>query len=160
MPVMPRHSGLLPWIIAFKAFKAIALTALGVAFVAARHSDPALVLMSLADDLHVPLTSRLFQRLLQSAGSLTVKKETALALTAFGYAALMGTEGVALYLRKPWAPWFIIISISSLIPVEIYEIVRELHAIRVLALIANLGIVAYLWQRKEMFKSGVRPQVG
>ena len=160
MPVMPRQSGLVPWIIAFKAFKAIALTALGVAFVAARGSDPALVLMAVADDLHVPLTSRLFQRLLQSAGSLTVRKETALALTAFGYAALMGTEGVALYLRKPWAPWFIIIAVSSLIPVEIYEIVRELDAIRVLALIANVGIVAYLWRRKEMFKSGVGPQVG
>jgi uncharacterized membrane protein (DUF2068 family) len=156
---MHRQSGLLPWIIAFKAFKAIALTALGVAFVAARHSDPALVLMSLADDLHVPMTSRLFERLLQSAGSLTIKKETALALTAFGYAALMGTEGVALYLRKPWAPWFIIIAIGSLIPVEIYEIVREPHAIRVLVLIANLGIVAYFWQRKEMFKSGARQQV-
>jgi uncharacterized membrane protein (DUF2068 family) len=156
---MHRHSGLLPWIIAFKAFKAIALTALGVAFVAARGSDPALVLMSLADDLHVPLTSRLFERLLQSAGSLTIEKETALALTAFGYAALMGTEGVALYLRKPWAPWFIIIAMSSLIPVEIYEIVRKLHAIRVLVLIANIGIVAYFWQRKGMFTSGVRPQV-
>jgi uncharacterized membrane protein (DUF2068 family) len=157
---MHRHSGLIPWIIAFKAFKAIVLTALGVAFVAARGSDPALVLVSLADDLHVPLTSRLFERMLQSAGSLTIKKETALALTAFGYAALMGTEGVALYLRKPWAPWFIIIAISSLIPVEIYEIVREIHAIRVLVLVANVGIVAYLWQRKGMFKSGVRPQVG
>jgi uncharacterized membrane protein (DUF2068 family) len=156
---MHRHSGLLPWIVTFKVFKAIALTALGVAFVAARGSDPALVLMSLADDLHVPLTSRLFQRVLQSAGSLTVKKETALALTAFAYAALMGTEGVALYLRKPWAPWFIIMAISSLIPVEIYEIVRERHAIRVLVLIANVGIVAYLWQRKEIFTSGVRPQV-
>ncbi len=157
---MHRHSGLIPWIIAFKGFKAIALTALGVAFVAARGSDPALVLVSLADDLHVPLTSRLFERLLQSAGSLTIKKETALALTAFGYAALMGTEGVALYLRKPWAPWFIIIAIGSLIPVEIYEIVHEIDAIRVLVLIANLGIVAYFWQRKEMFKSGARPQVG
>jgi uncharacterized membrane protein (DUF2068 family) len=156
---MHRQSGLLPWIIAFKAFKAIALTALGVAFVAARGSDPALVLVSLADDLHVPLTSRLFERLLQSAGSLTIKKETALALTAFGYAALMGTEGVALYLRKPWAPWFIIIAISSLIPVEIYEIVHEIRAIRVVVLVANVGIVAYLWQRKGMFKSGVRPQV-
>ncbi len=156
---MHRQSGLLPWIIAFKAFKAIALTALGVAFVAARGSDPALVLVSLADDLHVPLTSRLFERLLQSAGSLTIKKETALALTAFGYAALMGTEGVALYLRKPWAPWFIIIAIGSLIPVEIYEIVHEIDVIRVLVLIANLGIVAYFWQRKEMFKSGARPQV-
>ena len=29
---------------------------------------------------------------------------------------------------------------------------REIHAIRVLVLVANLGIVIYLWQRKEMFE--------
>jgi len=150
--MMFRRSGLLPWIIAFKAFKAITLTALGVTLVAARYANPALVLMSLAVAVHLPLTSRLFQRLLQSASSLTITKETALAMTAFGYAALMGTEGIALHLRKPWAPWFTIIATGSPIPLEIYEIVREVHAIRVLVLIANVGIVAYLWKRKEMFK--------
>jgi uncharacterized membrane protein (DUF2068 family) len=148
----PRRDGLLPWIIAFKAFKAVTLTILGVTLVAARHSDPLQALMRLAVDVHLPVTSRLFQRLMRSAGSLTITKETALALTAFGYAALMGTEGVALHLRKPWASWFTIIATSSLIPFELYEIVREFDSIRVAVMIANIGIVAYLWQRKEMFK--------
>ena len=39
-----------------------------------------------------------------------VSRQTTLAITAFGYATLMGTEGVALYMRKPWAPWFTIIA--------------------------------------------------
>jgi uncharacterized membrane protein (DUF2068 family) len=148
----PRRSSLLPWIIAFKAVKAVTLTILGVTLVAARHSDPVKALMRLAVAVHLPLTSRLFQRLMQSAGSLTITKETALALTAFGYAALMGTEGVTLHLRKPWARWFTIVATSSLIPLEIYEIIREIHPMRVLVLVANIGIVAYLWQREDMFK--------
>ena len=150
-PPTPRSGGLLPWIIAFKASKAVTLTALGITLVAARQTDPVQVLMRLAIAVHLPLTSRLFQRFTQSAGKLTTTKETALALTAFGYAALMGTEGVALHLRKVWARWFTIIATSSLIPVEIYEISREVHPIRVLVLVANIGIVVYLWQRKEMF---------
>ena len=64
----------------------------------------------------------------------------------------MGTEGVALHLRKPWARWFTIIATSSFIPVEIYEIIREIHLIRVLVMVANIGIVVYLWQRKDMSK--------
>jgi len=147
-----RRGGLVPWIIAFKALKAVSLTILGVTLVAARHSDPVQALMRLAVAVHLPQTSHLFQRLVHSAGSLTITKETALALTAFGYAALMGAEGVTLHLRKPWAPWFTIIATSLLIPFELYEIIREVHPIRVAVMIANFGIVAYLWQRKEMFK--------
>jgi len=146
---------LLPWIIAFKAFKAVTLSAFGIGLLAARHADPAQLIVRLGTAVHLPLTSRLLQRLTQSAGHLTPTKETALALTAFGYAALMGTEGVALHLRKPWARWFTIVATSSLIPFEVYEIVREIHPVRVLVIIANIGIVVYLWQRKEMFKSPI-----
>jgi uncharacterized membrane protein (DUF2068 family) len=90
--------------------------------------------------------------LLLLVGNLTITKETALALTAFGYATLMGAEGVALYLRKTWARGFTIIATSSLIPLEIYEIIRELRPIRVLILLANIAIVVYLWRRKEAFE--------
>ena len=49
-----------------------------------------------------------------------------------------------LYLRKPWARWFTIIATSSLIPIEVYEIVRKPDLTRVLVLAANVAIVAYL----------------
>ncbi len=147
-----KSRSVLAWIIAFKAFKAITLTALGVSLLVTRHADPVDVLMRFAVAIHLPLTSSAFQRLLMLVANLTVTKETALALTAFAYAALMGTEGVALYLRKSWARWFTIIATSSLIPLEVYEIIRELHPIRVLVLLANVAIVVYLWRRKEAFE--------
>jgi uncharacterized membrane protein (DUF2068 family) len=82
----------------------------------------------------------------------TPAREVGLAVTAFGYAVLMGSEGVALYLRRPWARWFTIIATSSLIPVELYEIVREEHAVRIIVLLVNILVVIYLLRRKEMFE--------
>ena len=76
-----------------------------------------------------------------------------MAITALGYGALMGIESVALYQRKPWARWFTIIATSSRIPIEVYEIVRELHPIRVFVLLANIAIVIYLMRRKDLFET-------
>ena len=143
---------LLAWIVAFKALKALTLTVLGVILLAERHRDPADVLIGIALAIHLPLSSSLFDRALKVALNLTVRRETALGITAFGYAALMSAEGVGLYLRKPWARWFTIGATSSLIPIEIYEIVRELHLVRMLVLIANVAIVVYLVQRRELFE--------
>jgi uncharacterized membrane protein (DUF2068 family) len=143
--------GLLPWIVAFKAFKALTLTALGVILLAARHADPAHLLTRIALAVHLPLTSTVLERALRFAADLTVRKEEALAITAFSYAALMGTEGVGLCLRKPWARWFTVIATGSLVPIEIYEILREPHLVRVLILIANVAIVVYLARRRDLF---------
>ena len=142
----------LAWIIAFKAFKAVALTALGVVLLATRHEDPVDVLTRLALAVHIPLSSELFDHAIRFALNLTVRKQTAIAVTAFGYAALMGSEGIALYLRKPWARWFAIGATSSLLPIEGYEIVREVHPVRVLVLLGNITIVMYLLKRKELFE--------
>jgi uncharacterized membrane protein (DUF2068 family) len=133
--------------------KAFTLTALGAALLATRHDDPVDLLMRGALAIHLPLTSTVFDRAVRFALNLSLRKQVGLALTAFGYAVLMGSEGVALYLRKPWARWFTIGATSSLLPIEVYEIVREVHPVRVIVLLANVAIVAYLVNRKELFES-------
>lgn len=145
-------SAVLPWIVAFKAAKSLVLACLGVVLLMARRGDPVDFLARAALAVHLPVTSALFRRLLKIVLNLTVRREVALAITAFAYAALMGTEGVSLYLRKPWARWFTIVATSSLIPVEVYEIVRELHVGRVVVLALNVAVVVWLWRRKEMFE--------
>jgi len=149
---MARTSSLLPWIVAFKAIKAALLTAFGVALLFAVHRDPVDLVLELAQAVHLPLTSRLFDRLLMLAARTTPTKEVAVALTAFGYAILMGTEGVGLYLRRSWARWFTIGATSSLMPIEVWEIVREPRALRVLILVLNVAVVVYLWGRREIFE--------
>ena len=51
------HQRVLGWIIAFKAFKAITLTALGIVLITTRHSDPLDLFVRLALAVHLPLSS-------------------------------------------------------------------------------------------------------
>jgi uncharacterized membrane protein (DUF2068 family) len=143
---------LLPWIVAFKVFKTVTLAALGVALLVTRHADPIDLLIRIALAFHLPLTSHWFDHAMKVAANLTIGRRTGLAITAFAYAALLGTEGVGLYLRRPWARWLTIIATSSLIPIEIYECLREIHLVRFAVLIINILVVIYLYRRKEIFE--------
>jgi uncharacterized membrane protein (DUF2068 family) len=149
---MTGHPSLLPWIVAFKAVKATVLAALGVMLLMAIHRDPVDFVVQIAMAVHLPVTSHLVDRALALAFRATTQKEEALAAAAFGYAILMGTEGVGLYLRRRWARWFTIGATSSFIPLEVYEIAREPRLLRVLILVLNIAVVAYLWRRREIFE--------
>jgi uncharacterized membrane protein (DUF2068 family) len=149
---MHSRDWLLKWIIAFKVLKTTSLAALGVALLVTRHQDPTDFLIRTAMTLHLPVTSHLVQRVLAFAADLTVQRRVALAATAFAYAALLGTEGIGLHYRRPWARWLTIIATASLIPFEIYECMRELHVGRVVILIINVLVVIYLARRKEIFE--------
>ena len=147
-----RQPSLLPWIVAFKAIKATILAALGVMLLWASHRDPVDSVVQIAMAVHLPLTSRVVERALAFAFRATPRKEAALTAAVFGYAILMASEGVGLYLRRAWARWFTIGMTSSLLPVEVYEILREPRLLRILILLLNLALVAYLWRRKEIFE--------
>ena len=142
---------LLPWIIGFKAVKSLLLLAFGITLLATLGQDPVGLVLNVAYAIHLPGTSAVLDRALRLAMRTTPRKEIAGALVAFAYSALMGGEGVALYLRKPWAPWFTIGATSSLLPIEVIEIVREPHAGRIVVLIVNIAVVFYLWRRRAMF---------
>jgi uncharacterized membrane protein (DUF2068 family) len=142
----------LPLIIGFKAFKATTLTVVGVALLVTRHRDPVDLVLRLALAVHLPLTSALLDKALTFALGLSVGRQIALGVTALGYAVLMGSEGIALYLRRPWARWFTIGATSSLIPIELYEIVLEARPLRILILLVNLAVVVYLYRREELFE--------
>jgi len=147
-----RSSPVLQWIVAFKAIKAMLLATLGVTLLLAIHRDPLDIVVHIAQAIHLPLGSRLFDRLVGLALRATPKKEEGLAITAFGYAIIMGSEGVGLYLRRSWARWFTIGATSSLVPIEVYEIVREPLPLRVLVLLLNISVVALLLKSRKAFE--------
>ena len=63
------------------------------------------------------------------------------------YAALFLTEGIGLWLEKRWAEWFTVVITSSLVPLEVYEIYRRPTPVKIIVLILNIAIVAYLLYR-------------
>jgi uncharacterized membrane protein (DUF2068 family) len=70
---------------------------------------------------------------------------TALALALDG--VLSGVEGWALHTRRWWAEWLVVIASGSLLPYELFELVRHLRAGRALVLVVNAVIVVYLARR-------------
>jgi len=62
----------------------------------------------------------------------------------FFYAALYLVEGTGLLLRRQWAGYLTVIATGSLIPLEGYEVVKKINAIKVVVLVLNVAIVVYL----------------
>jgi len=64
------------------------------------------------------------------------------------YAAVFIVEGVGLLRRRRWAEWLTVVVTASFIPFEIYELARRPGAGKVIALVLNVAIAAYLaWRR-------------
>jgi uncharacterized membrane protein (DUF2068 family) len=68
-------------------------------------------------------------------------------LGSFVYAGLFLTEGIGLWMLKHWAEWFTVVITASLVPLEVWEIHRHPTTVKILVLIINIGVVAYLLYR-------------
>ena len=62
-------------------------------------------------------------------------------------AVLTLCEGWALHRRFVWAPWVVVIATGSLLPFEVFELIRRPRAVRLLIFLVNVGIVGYLSAR-------------
>lgn len=67
-----------------------------------------------------------------------------LAAAATLYATIRFVEAYGLWRGRGWAEWMAILSGGVYLPIEIYELARRPGALRLLVLIFNSGIVAYL----------------
>jgi uncharacterized membrane protein (DUF2068 family) len=148
-----QRSWLLSWIVFLKFVKSASLVAIGTFLLESLHRDPVEVVVALANRIDLPATSSIFTHAVTLAMGLTVGKEVALACTSFTYAALLGVEGVGLAMRRHWARWFTIGVTGSLLPFELYEIaMRPTSPLRYLTFVVNVGIVVYLYKKKEAFE--------
>jgi uncharacterized membrane protein (DUF2068 family) len=89
-------------------------------------------------------------RKLQLVHSKELKEISALGA---GYAALFVTEGTGLLFRKRWAEWLTIIATTSLMPLELNQLIKEFTAVRLLVLLMNAAVVLFLIyevRRKEI----------
>jgi uncharacterized membrane protein (DUF2068 family) len=67
-----------------------------------------------------------------------------LAGMAFLYSVVRFAEAYGLWHMRSWAEWFAIISGGIYIPLEVFEIAKHVSGLRILALLVNIAIVAYL----------------
>ena len=141
-----RHSAaMLVLIGAFKLVKSATLIAAGIALISLASDHHATsTLAHWAHALHLDPGARLLRHGIAEVAGLDPRDRALIGGALFLYAAVFLVEGTGLVLRKPWAEWMTLIVTASLIPIEVYEIAREVSIARVVVLIANIAIVAYL----------------
>ena len=89
--------------------------------------------------LHDPVRHVLSYQLSADGGRLV-----AISVASLFYAALFLVEGLGLCYRKRWAEYMTTIITASLIPLEIYEIIRHPTAPKAVFMVLNVAIVGYL----------------
>jgi uncharacterized membrane protein (DUF2068 family) len=84
------------------------------------------------------------RHILDRLGSLRRHEVRIFGVGALGYGVLELIEGVGLWLRQRWAEWLTVIATSLLIPLEVYELVRQPTALKAIGITVNVLIVLYL----------------
>jgi uncharacterized membrane protein (DUF2068 family) len=67
------------------------------------------------------------------------------------YAGLEGVEAVGLWLGRRWAEYLTFAATVVFVPYELYELTESISALKVLALVINVAVVAYLLVAKRLF---------
>ena len=67
------------------------------------------------------------------------------------YAALEGVEAIGLWLGRRWAEYLTFVATVVFVPYEVYELTKSVTALKVLTLVINVAIVAYLLFSKRLF---------
>lgn len=148
MPAKKRfHSsgdGALLVIAIFKFVKGALLLALAFGALALLHKNVASEVEYWLDQLRIDPDNQFIGGLLSKLQLVHSKELKELSALGGAYAGLFLTEGTGLLFRRSWAEWLTIVATSSLMPIEVYELVGKFTAVRLFALLINAAVVLYL----------------
>ena len=139
-----RGDGALLVIAIFKFVKGALLLALAFGALTLLHKDVASEVGYWLDQLRIDSDNKFVGMLLTRLQLVHTKELKEISALGAGYAALFLTEGTGLLFRKRWAEWLTIVATSSLMPIEVYELVEKFSAVRLFALLINAAVVLYL----------------
>src|SRR5439155_4125624 len=121
----------------FKFIKGAVLLALAFGALSFLHKDVASEVEHWLDQLWIDRDNQFIGALLSKLQLVHTKELKELSALGAAYAALFLTEGTGLLFRKRWAEWLTIVATSSLMPFEVYELLKQFTAFRLVALLAN-----------------------
>jgi uncharacterized membrane protein (DUF2068 family) len=137
----------------FKLVKGLLLVATGLGALSLLHRDLFDTIGHWVAVLRVDPDNEFIHAAIGKLLNVTPQQLKAIGAGTFFYAALLLTEGIGLLLRKHWAEYFTVITTAALVPLEVYELVKHLTALKVLVLLVNVVIVVYLVLRLRSERS-------
>jgi uncharacterized membrane protein (DUF2068 family) len=69
-------------------------------------------------------------------------------------------EGWALQARRTWGPWVVVAVTGSLLPFEVYELFHHFRWIRLVVLLVNMAVVAFLVVHARAQARELKPPAG
>jgi uncharacterized membrane protein (DUF2068 family) len=154
--IVPRSSGISPEframqrqkglraVAVYEAAKGILVLAVGLGLLELIHRDLQQLAEHIVKHLHLNPSAHYPRVFLAVASKLDDARLWALAGGAVAYSGLRLVEARGLWKGRRWAEWLGALSGGIYIPVEIYEAARKVTATRLVLLIFNLAMVAYL----------------
>lgn len=134
----------------FKLLEAAFFTAVGLGVLHFLHRDLGDAVLRWTTRLRMDPEGRAVNFLLDHVDSITEHRLKLIGVGTFLYAVIRVTEGVGLVLEKVWAEYLTVGVTAAFLPWEMYEIVRDVDAIRVGLFVINLAVLAYLlWSLKR-----------
>jgi uncharacterized membrane protein (DUF2068 family) len=74
-----------------------------------------------------------------------------LGVVLLAYGAVEGVEAVGLWYQRRWAEYLTFLVTTSLLPLEIYEILNHATPFKVIAFVINVAVAVYLLLAKRLF---------
>jgi uncharacterized membrane protein (DUF2068 family) len=94
--------------------------------------------------LHINPAQHFPHIFLDAAAAASDARLWAMAMAAMLYAVIRFAEAFGLWREQAWAEWFGIISGALYLPLEVYELMVRISAIKVSILLVNLVVVGWL----------------
>jgi uncharacterized membrane protein (DUF2068 family) len=141
-------------IVYLKFFKCALFIFSGFGLLHLLHVDSTETILRWLDNFPFDPGNRHIQGLIQKASFIEDRQLKELSLGSFLLAGLSLFEGMALLMQKPWAKYFTLMVMASLIPLELWKLMEGFGALKVLLVALNVAIVWYLAQRIKNERSG------
>lgn len=143
-------------VIIFKILKGLAFIVLGIAALKLSHAAEMPSAVQIAKFLSVSRENELVRRVADVIRSVTPGQATAAGIASLVIAVVFLFEGGLLAARVSWSTYLTIALTALGVPLELYEIFHRPDSIRRYLLLAvNLGILIFLWTRRNEFREGL-----
>ena len=146
-PASPRNG--LALIALFTLVKGVVLLLVGAGLLRLVDPEIATFLAPAVDLLHLHGHSRLLHSLLLKVGVLPSHTLFLMAYASLLYSVFLLIEGCGLWLEASWAGYMAVISTTVFLPVEFYDVLKQISVVHVTMLLLNVAIVGYLVAQLE-----------
>ena len=140
-----KHAAL-RYIAAYKFAKALGLFLVAVVVLGFVHTPWLEAAATWVQDLPIRTGHSLLIHWMDELLGMNPRRFEVIGVGACVYATLFVIEGWGLWRGKRWAEYLTVFATASLIPLEVWELLRHVTALKIGAIVLNVAIVIYLWR--------------